>query len=238
MPPEGRQWSLLGIGEKVPTDYYEANGIHVDHRGRVLVSSTLETNLEGVYVIGDGLYGPSLVVKGMADAMKAAQAIAGKPVSEDMSQAVDPKAIYERKGILAEPGTVKEAQRCLGCSSICENCVDVCPNRANIAIHVPGLDQPQVIHVDYMCNECGNCSSFCPYAGAPYLDKFTLFAGEEQMKDSKNQGFAVLDREKVVCKVRYLDEEFVWEKGQKSRLEEGLEKLMETVCKDYGYLLS
>ncbi|MCI8888236.1 MAG: putative selenate reductase subunit YgfK [Hungatella sp.] len=229
---------IAAVGEKVPADYYEANGIHVDHRGRVLVSSTLETNLEGVYVIGDGLYGPSLVVKGMADAMKAAQAIAGKPVSENMSQPVDPKAIYERKGILAEPGTVKEAQRCLGCSSICENCVDVCPNRANIAIHVPGLDQPQVIHVDYMCNECGNCSSFCPYAGAPYLDKFTLFAGEEQMRDSKNQGFAVLDREKVVCKVRYLGEEFVWEKGQKSRLEEGLEKLMETVCKDYGYLLS
>ena len=220
-----------------PTDYYEANGIHVDEKGRPLVSSTLETNLKGVYVAGDGLYGPSLVVKGMADAMKAAEAIVGGPVSEAMSQDVDPKDIYERKGILAEPGSRPEARRCLGCSTVCENCADVCPNRANIAIRVPGLSQTQIIHVDYMCNECGNCRSFCPYAGAPYLDKFTLFASEKDMADSKNQGFAVLDREKVQCRVRYLGEEFTWEKGQSSRLEKGLEMMMETVCREYGYLL-
>lgn len=158
-------------------------------------------------------------------------------MSQDMSRPVDPQDIYERKGILAEPGSTKEADRCLGCSSICENCADVCPNRANIAVHVPGLSQPQIIHVDYMCNECGNCKSFCPYASAPYLDKFTLFANGEHMADSKNQGFAVLDREKVVCRVRYLGEEFTWTKGEKSPMEEGLEKLMETVCRDYGYLL-
>ncbi len=228
---------IAAVGEKVPTDYYEANGIHVDGKGRALVSSTLETNVEHVYVVGDGLYGPSLVVKGMADAMKAAEAIIGGPVSQDMSRPVDPQDIYERKGILAEPGSTKEADRCLGCSSICENCADVCPNRANIAVHVPGLSQPQIIHVDYMCNECGNCKSFCPYASAPYLDKFTLFANGEHMADSKNQGFAVLDREKVVCRVRYLGEEFTWTKGEKSPMEEGLEKLMETVCRDYGYLL-
>ena len=46
----------------------------------------------------------------------------------------------------------------------------------------------QVIHVDYMCNECGNCKSFCPYASAPYKDKFTLFANEKDMADSKNDG--------------------------------------------------
>ena len=57
------------------------------------------------------------------------------------------------------------------------------------------------------------------------------------MADSKNQGFAVLDREKVQCRVRYLGEEFTWEKGQSSRLEKGLEMMMETVCREYGYLL-
>ncbi len=228
---------IAAVGENVPTDYYKANGIHVDEKGRPLVSQTLETNKKGVYVIGDGLYGPSLVVKGMAQAMKAAEAITESPVSTDRSQEIEAKAIYEKKGILAEPGQQPEANRCLGCSSICENCVDVCPNRANIAIQVPELSQPQVIHVDYMCNECGNCKSFCPYASAPYLDKFTLFANERDMAESKNQGFAVLDREQVICKVRYLGEEFVWEKGKDSRLEDGLEKLMEAVCRDYGYLV-
>lgn len=228
---------IAAVGEKVPTDYYQSQGINVDGRGRALVSDSLETNLEGVYVIGDGLYGPSLVVKGMANAMKAAEAIVGESVSKDMSEAVDPKAIYGRKGILAEPTPGKEADRCLACSSICENCVDVCPNRANIAIQVPGLEQPQVIHVDYMCNECGNCKSFCPYASAPYLDKFTLFANEGDMAESKNQGFTVLNREAVICKVRYLGEEFIWEKGETNKLFEGLRNLMEAVCRNYGYLL-
>ena len=228
---------IAAVGEKVPTEYYKANGIRVDEKGRPFVTTNLETNLDGVYVIGDGLYGPSLVVKGMAQAMKAAEAIVGRAVSEDFSQHVEPEKIYGRKGILAEPETKPEAQRCLGCSSVCENCADVCPNRANVTIHVPGMAQNQIIHVDFMCNECGNCNSFCPYGSAPYLHKFTLFAKEEDMAESKNQGFVVLDREKVICKVRFLGEEFIWEKGQKSRMEEGLERLIETVCKDYGYLL-
>ena len=98
------------------------------------------------------------------------------------------------------------------------------------------MAKTQIVHVDYMCNECGNCRSFCPYTSAPYLDKFTLFAGEADMADSRNEGFVILDREKVSCKVRYLGEEFLWEKGQEGKLPKGLEKLMETVCKDYTYL--
>ena len=228
---------IAAVGEHVPADYYTSNGIHVDEKGRPLVNENLETNLEGVYVIGDGLYGPSLVVKGMAEAMKAAEAIVGRKVSEYIDEPVAAKDIYERKGILSEPGDKAEANRCLGCSFVCENCVDVCPNRANISIRVPGMEQAQIIHVDYMCNECGNCKSFCPYASAPYLDKFTLFAKEEDMADSKNEGFAVLDREKVVCRVRYLGDEFVWEKGKETKLSDGLCRLIETVCTDYTYLL-
>ncbi len=244
---------IAAVGEKVPSGFYEQNGIHVDEKGRAFVDGNLQTNIEGVYVVGDGLYGPSLVVNGMAQAAKAAEAIVGSEISASMEQRVDPAAIYGRKGILAEPCSgrntqetanleaglcrEKEADRCLGCSSVCENCVDVCPNRANIAIQVPGMDHTQIIHVDYMCNECGNCRSFCPYASAPYLDKFTLFANEKDMADSKNEGFTVLDKGSIKCKVRYLGEEFIWEKGQENRMFEGLRQLIETVCTDYSYLL-
>ena len=99
------------------------------------------------------------------------------------------------------------------------------------------MEKHQIIHVDYLCNECGNCKSFCPYSSAPYLDKFTLFATEADLADSKNQGFTVLDRETVKCKVRYLGEEFIWGKGEETKLAEGLQKLIEVVCKDYAYLL-
>ena len=228
---------IAAVGEKVPGDFYEANGINVDEKGRPHVTKDLETNIKGVYVIGDGLYGPSLVVKGMANAIKAAEAITGRKISESMSEVQSPAEIYEKKGILAETGTKKEAQRCLACSSVCENCADVCPNRANISIKVPGMTKAQIIHVDYMCNECGNCRSFCPYASAPYLDKFTLFANEADMANSKNQGFAVLDKEKVSCKVRFLGQEFTWEKGESGKLPFALADLIETVCRDYGYLI-
>lgn len=228
---------IAAVGEKVPTDYYEANGLNVDERGRAKVSKSLESSVEGVYVVGDGLFGPSLVVKGMANALTAAEAIVGAPVTDDMSEPADVESIYQKKGILAEPDGGKESKRCLGCSTVCENCVDVCPNRANISVKVPGMAKAQVIHVDYMCNECGNCKVFCPYASAPYLDKFTLFANEKDMADSKNDGFAVLNRDALECKVRFLGNEVVWKKGEASKVPQGLEKLIEAVCADYSYLL-
>ena len=228
---------IAAVGEKVPTDFYEANGLQVDDRGRVKVSPTLESSVENVYVIGDGLYGPSIVVKAMAQAITAAEAICGREISGSCDIAADPASIYAKKGILTEPGDKPESERCLGCSTVCENCVDVCPNRANISIKVPGMAKAQVIHVDYMCNECGNCKSFCPYASAPYLDKFTLFAKEADMADSKNDGFAVIDKEAVTAKIRFFGKETTWTKGQESSVPFGLLKVIEAVCADYSYLL-
>lgn len=228
---------IAAVGEKVPTEYYASQGLNVDDRGRAKVGPTLESSVSGVYVVGDGLYGPSIVVKGMGNAKTAAEAILGDSVSKDCYEAASKDAIYAKKGILAESGECKEADRCLSCSTVCENCVDVCPNRANISIRVPGMVKEQVIHVDYMCNECGNCKSFCPYVSAPYLDKFTLFANEADMENSKNEGFTVLDADKVVCKVRLAGETSVWTKGEKTNFPEMLQQVIEAVIKDYSWLL-
>lgn len=230
---------IVAVGEKVPSELYEANGIHVNERGKAMVrEDTCETNLEGIYVVGDGLGGPATVVEGIRDGRKAAEAVIGQSLAKDFDKQADEEKVYSRRGILRDTETRKtETERCLGCSTICENCVEVCPNRANIAIRVPGMAKHQIIHVDYMCNECGNCKSFCPYESAPYLDKFTLFAGEKDLEDSKNQGFAVMDREKAVCRVRYLGDTFTWTKGEETKLPEGLQQLIETVVRDYPYLL-
>ena len=230
---------IAAVGEKVPTGFYEANGIHVNDRGRALVNEeTCETNLAGVYVVGDGLGGPATVVEGIRDGRRAAEAVIGESLAEEIVSQTDEETVYNRRGNLADAREDREESgRCLGCEDICENCVEVCPNRANIAIRVPGMEKHQIIHVDYMCNECGNCKSFCPYDSAPYLDKFTLFADEKDMEDSKNQGFAVLDREAVKCKVRFFGDTYMWTKGEETRIPDGLQKLMEAVCRDYGYLL-
>ena len=219
--------------------FYERNGIHVNERGRAVVNEeTCETNLPGVYVAGDGLGGPATVVEGIRDGLKAAEAVIGGKLVKDFDPAADEKAIYEKRGnLLDQQEGSAESGRCLGCSGICENCTEVCPNRANISIRVPGMEKHQIIHVDYMCNECGNCRSFCPYDSAPYLDKFTLFADVKDMEDSSNQGFAVLDRETVRCRVRFFGETVEWTMGDETRIPEALQKLMETVCRDYSYLL-
>lgn len=78
----------------------------------------------------------------------------------------------------------------------------MCPNRANVAIKVPGLAKHQVVHVDGMCNECGNCAVFCPYQeGRPYKDKLTLFWSEQDMENSENEGFLAVDEDHFKVRV-------------------------------------
>ena len=230
---------IAAVGEKVPTDWYQANGLAVSEKGRLYVDEkTLKTSDDNVYAAGDGLYGPSTVVEAIRDGRKVAEAIAGEVLARDFDKLAEEEKVYAKRGVLKEEQKeTKEAGRCLGCSTICENCVEVCPNRANIAIQVPGMEKHQIIHVDYLCNECGNCKSFCPYSSAPYLDKFTLFATEADMENSKNQGFAVLNQETRRCKVRFFGKNFIWEPEKPAGLPDGLGRMIETVCRDYSYLI-
>ena len=230
---------IAAVGEKVPTDWYQANGLAVSEKGRLYVDEkTLKTSDDNVYAAGDGLYGPATVVEAIRDGRKVAEAIAGEVLARDFDKLAEEEKVYAKRGVLKEEQKeTKEAGRCLGCSTICENCVEVCPNRANIAIQVPGMEKHQIIHVDYLCNECGNCKSFCPYSSALYLDKFTLFATEADMENSKNQGFAVLNQETRRCKVRFFGKTFIWEPEKPAGLPDGLGRMIETVCRDYSYLI-
>lgn len=230
---------IAAVGEKVPAAFYEANGIAVDQKGRPQVNQeTLETNIPGVYAAGDGLYGPATVVEAIRDGSQAARAILEQQEQEQLFSLSDEETIYWRKGNLMEENPEHTDMRCLSCNSYCENCVEVCPNRANISLVVPGMERHQIIHVDYMCNECGNCRSFCPWDSAPYLDKFTLFASAGDMENSTNQGFAVTDREKGICRVRLQGRMLDYQMGEKSQeIPESLCRVMDTVIRDYDYLL-
>ncbi|MGI6070401.1 MAG: putative selenate reductase subunit YgfK [Blautia sp.] len=231
---------IVAVGEQVPTEFYEANGIAVNERGKAKVNDkTLESSVAGVYVAGDGAGGAATIVEGIADGMKAAEAILGAEVKSVYPVVGEEEKCYSKKAVLVEADQVEnQSERCLTCNKVCENCVDVCPNRANVSIKVPGMEMNQIIHVDYMCNECGNCKSFCPYASAPYKDKFTLFASEEHMADSKNDGFVVLDPKTKKCKVRFLGNIVDCKADDPADpLYEGLRRLICAVCEDYPYLL-
>ena len=231
---------IVAVGEKVPAEFYKANGINVNERGKARLNpETLETSVKNVYLAGDGANGAATIVEAIRDAQLVARAILGKEVVSSRAVTGGETECYEKKGILKEEkDTGCEAERCLNCSKVCENCVDVCPNRANISIKVPGMEMAQVIHVDYMCNECGNCKTFCPYASAPYKDKFTLFAKPEDMDESTNDGFAVTDRETKECKVRFLGNIYDCKAdGSADEVPEGLHRLMAAVINDYSYLI-
>ena len=231
---------IVAVGAKTDAETYQANGIEINERGKAKYNQkTMETGVSGIYLIGDGAGGAATIVEAIRDAQLAAEAILAEAVVKDTEVQETDESCFEKKGILAERSEKEtEKERCLVCNKICENCVDVCPNRANISIKVPGMAMNQIIHVDYMCNECGNCKSFCPYASAPYKDKFTLFAAEEDMKDSTNDGFFVTNKETKECTVRFLGKITSCKADDPSDpLYEGLRRLICAVIDDYDYLL-
>ena len=160
-----------------------ANGIEMERKG-----PAFETNVEGVYCAGDAHRGPATVVEGIADAARFAEAVIGVPYEYEIpAQAFITEAdAIAKHGILKMSGKC-EGERCLQCATVCENCVDSCPHRANVAIRMADGSH-QILHVDKMCNECGNCTQFCPYASEPCHDKFTLFQTAEDMAESENPG--------------------------------------------------
>ena len=230
---------IASIGEKVDGSFYEKNGIAVTDKGLpVLKKESNETSVAGVYAAGDGAFGASVIVKAIADAKLACEAILNKTIGTDRPSLTTDEKIYAKKGNLVEPEKgLNPDKRCLACDHICENCCDVCPNRANFAIKVPGVEMHQIIHVDYMCNECGNCETFCPYNSAPYKEKFTLFHRAEEMEDSKNDGFAFVDNDGNAI-VRIGGEKMNYKVGDKNtKLFYRLAEIVDTVYNDYSYLL-
>jgi len=189
---------IAAVGERVDTALFEAAGCAIGEKGLPVVDAGMKTTADGIYAIGDARRGPATVVEGIADARAAAESIAqsGTILQDPEGGAAPEKYLYKKGQIAEEPANVPD-WRCLGCPSVCGACADVCPNRANVMIRVPGKCQAQILHVDSMCNECGNCAVFCPYNGKPYRDKFTLFRSEEDFEDSENEGFLPVGENRV-----------------------------------------
>ncbi len=228
---------IAAVGERIDSSLYNACGAEMDDRGRPVLGADLKTSVDHIYAAGDCKAGPATVVKGIADAARVAIAIGGATFYDDSLVAgTDVKEYKERHAIIAEPSTGCDGDRCLGCQKVCEACVEVCPNRANIAVKVDGMEKTQIVHVDIMCNECGNCAVFCPYSGRPYKDKLTVFATAEDFADSENEGFLPLGGGKI--KVRYDKAEFECDaKSGDAKLPADITKLINAVMDDYDYLL-
>ena len=225
---------ISAVGEQVEEQVFTDNGITLSAKGRPAFC----TNVPGVYAAGDALRGPATVVEGIADAARFAEAVIGAPHTYDIPAEAHPTEAeaIARKGILRAPGKACcEGERCLSCDTVCQNCVDVCPNRANVAVRLPD-GRTEIVHVDKMCNECGNCTQFCPYHSEPCHDKFTLFQTAEDMADSHNTGVLFLGGDRV--KVRTFGEPKEYDLSGRNDLPAELEKLIVTVRDRYAYLFA
>lgn len=225
---------VSAVGESVDGLVFETNGVDLNAAGR----PDFHTNLDNVFAGGDSRRGPATVVEGIADAQAFADEVIGAvhryPIPVHAKGGRD--AALAKKGILCDSAK-SEGERCLSCNVVCECCVDVCPNRANVSIQMPDGTR-QVLHIDQMCNECGNCAVFCPYDSAPYRDKFTLFADKEGFEKSEtNQGFLPLGGNRVLVrldgKVFHVDLS-----DPNNNLPAGIETLILIVLSNYGYLMA
>ena len=196
---------LAAIGELIDVDLLKSNGIEIGDKGKIMVQDeTLETSVNDVYIGGDALAGPWTVVGAIQHGTKVAKAILEKEKLEfkqafasriSFNQKRQLLEIAEKKGVMKPVSDhEQESGRCLECNTVCNICAEVCPNRANlmIAVNSQGLTNlNQILHIDGMCNECGNCATFCPYSSEPYKTKFTLFWSEKEFQESTNSGFLI-----------------------------------------------
>jgi putative selenate reductase len=108
---------------------------------------------------------------------------------------------------LSDDAARREADRCLQCQVLCDKCVEVCPNRANYSYQVTPVSwtvphlayrggsvvalgnepfvvrqERQIVHVHDLCNECGNCATFCVRDGRPYVEKPRLAVTKERFQ--------------------------------------------------------
>ncbi|MFT5880318.1 MAG: putative selenate reductase [Moritella sp.] len=200
---------ITAVGEQSNRTALTRMGIPMDADGWPKVNAeTGETGVKNVFLMGDADTGPSSIVSAISGGRKVATAILAREAVDDslaeVKSVVNVDDIYARKGNIQvtllssadideqDAFIEQEAKRCLECSYICSKCVDVCPNRANISLPIPGFhDQFQTLHIDAYCNECGNCAQFCPWDSKPYKDKFTIYNLNEDFENSTNAGFYV-----------------------------------------------
>ena len=99
---------------------------------------------------------------------------------------------------------------------MCSLCMTVCPNRANqmytvepMLVDLPTLcvdeselmvsgtmqfateQRYQIVNIADFCNECGNCTTFCPTSGAPYRDKPRVHLSQDGFDNATYDSFFI-----------------------------------------------
>lgn len=230
---------ITAIGQEINLDFIEND--------KLIIKGNNETQFANVYVGGDVIRGADSLINAIADGKNAALSIIQKAAEENILTKLEIEnklslSEFQKKQSLRKYGNnipeisiddrnnfnlvhpnlsdiqaVSEAQRCLYCNDICNICVGVCPNFANVSFEsnktiipiysVSKNDSIQKVVTDYLnieqtyqifnigdfCNECGNCNTFCPTNSAPYLTKPKFYLTRESFDEEDNCYFLSKD---------------------------------------------
>ena len=238
---------IPAVGQEVELGFFPGGVMQVD-------PVTGETQLPGVFAGGDAVRGADSLINAIGDGRRAAENILKRAVKaygipvEDTRRDLQPEdyqirqarrvfgpvapelSLDQRQGFelvnlpLDAESAMEEAARCLYCDDVCNICVTVCPNRANVAYDVEPAEvaipqialsssgfqvagqktfrieqRTQVLTLGDFCNECGNCTTFCPTSGSPYRDKPKFYLTEESFNREDDGYF--LDRNVLRAKL-------------------------------------
>lgn len=101
-------------------------------------------------------------------------------------------SLYHIEGNSKLPRAVDHELQMWGCVA-CNFCVTVCPNDAFFKVPSAGVEglegRQQYLVFSELCNECGNCMTFCPESGDPALVKPRLYLEPERFAASSGTRF-------------------------------------------------
>jgi putative selenate reductase len=235
---------IFATGLKADLSFLKGSAVAAE-RGEIVADEWGRTSVERVYAAGDVAPGVKSIISAAGWGMRAAEAICtdlGIPFAlpdiprPELSEKElgGLKRIRARKELPVVPGHARgrgfepavpeigpeeakrEALRCLQCSLLCDKCVEVCPNRANVVYYVEPVawevpvvspregklevvrrepfrveQRRQILHIDDFCNECGNCATFCVHRGDPAKEKPRLFLRLEDIYSEGGNAFHI-----------------------------------------------
>lgn len=236
---------IFATGQRADLSFLRGSAVEAKG-GQIITDEHGRTSVPRVYAGGDVAQGVKSIVSAASHGLRAAEAICRDleipfqvpafPRPDIESEIPEIKRIRARKELphLPRPtldpskgfGSVhpsldrdaarREASRCLQCSEICDKCVEVCPNRANVVYFVEPVawevpvvslregklevvrrepfrveQRRQIIHIDDFCNECGNCATFCVHRGDPAKEKPRLFLRLEDIYSEGGNAFHI-----------------------------------------------
>jgi len=198
---------ILAISQHAVLDFFDEEPIAVNKWGYIEADPvTFETSVSDVYAGGDVVNdGPASIVKAVAAGKAIADRMRRRSTREwrvpaphtplaDRDESREVVLTYDAQQARTE------AARCLDCGSYCSLCVGVCPNLALLTYETEVLDNPataqqpfQVAVLADLCNECGNCTTFCPTAGQPYRDKPRLYLNRPEFEAQQDNAFMIFN---------------------------------------------